>query len=98
MRRVHLVLVLSAFVCAGAVVTGANGQNDSAIACAPEALVETPAQEIEMSDRDAGFDNFPLPFIPPGACELPDGDCVVTLDTICRILGGEFQGANTECE
>lgn len=47
-----------------------------------------------LPDADTAF---PLPIIPPGACILPDGSCVVTLDTICRYLDGEFQGANTEC-
>lgn len=94
MRRAHLLLALTV-ACAGVLVTGGMGQNDSAIDCAAETQV---VMSAEMTESDVGVDNFPLPFIPPGACELPDGDCVVTLDTICRILGGEFQGANTECE
>ncbi|MCG8408970.1 MAG: hypothetical protein MI923_27510 [Phycisphaerales bacterium] len=94
MRRVPLFLALSAFVCLGVIVAGAHGQNESAAG----RMVEAPVQIIDVTGSEDDPNPFPLPFIPPGACELPNGDCVVTLDTICRILGGEFQGGNTECE
>jgi hypothetical protein len=32
-----------------------------------------------------------------GACCLPNGDCIDGLQSECATLGGEFQGAGTEC-
>ncbi len=55
-----------------------------------------PAAPVVEESSDARF--FPLPIVPPGACALPNGDCVVTLDTICRLRGGKFQGPQTTCD
>lgn len=41
---------------------------------------------------------YPLPLAPPGACDVPSGECIVTLDSVCWLLSGEFQGSGTDCE
>lgn len=89
MRKTRLLMVLSVCACAALMVSGAKGQSD---------FVSLDAAQTSLQNQESVDGFFPLPFVPPGACELPNGDCVVTLDTICRVAGGEFQGPNTECD
>lgn len=95
MRRILVSLTMIVCVCVGFSATSGMGMTDAAMA---SAQAQTVMSDCVRWDCGANVDGFPQPFVPPGACELPNGDCVVTLDTICRFLGGEFQGANTTCD
>ncbi len=101
MLKTGMLLALSVAMSAGVIADGAMVQDETTIERSnvnerPEDCVSEMA-DTETCDSESN-EFFGLPFVPPGACELPNGDCVVTLDTICRVAGGEFQGANTVCD
>ncbi len=91
MQKACMVLALSLFVFLGVIEAEKSHQPGPATESN-----EVPGAMTETETTNDMF--FPLPIVPPGACELPNGDCVIAPDTICRLLDGEFQGANTECE